>query len=66
MAKAVHLMHLRIGEYVALTAAAEITGHYAVGTLLETLLADKLALAERTRHLMRRVVEAKVAERRAA
>ena len=64
--KAIHLIHLRIGEYVALTAAADITGHYAVGTLLETCLADKLALAERTRRLIRRIVEEKVAERRAA
>ncbi len=64
--KAIHLIHLRIGEYVALTAAADITGHYAVGTLLETCLADKLALAERTRRLIRRIVEEKVVERRAA
>ncbi len=64
--KAMHLMHLRIGEYVALTAAADLTGHYAVGTLLETCLADKLALAERTRRLIRRIAEVKVAERRAA
>jgi ferritin-like metal-binding protein YciE len=66
LSKAVHLMHLRIGEYVALTAAADVTGHYAVGTLLETCLADKLALAERTKRLIRRIVEEKVAERRAA
>jgi ferritin-like metal-binding protein YciE len=66
LSKAVHLLHLRIGEYVALTAAADITGHYAVGTLLETCLADKMALAERTRRLIRRVAEAKVAERLAA
>jgi ferritin-like metal-binding protein YciE len=64
--KAIHLLHLRIGEYVALTAAADITGHYAVGTLLETCLADKLALAERTRRLIRRIVEERIAERRAA
>jgi ferritin-like metal-binding protein YciE len=66
LSKAIHLMHLRIGEYVALTAAADITGHYAVGTLLETCLADKLAMADRTRRLIRRVVETKVAERKAA
>jgi ferritin-like metal-binding protein YciE len=66
LAKAEHLMHLRIGEYVALTAAADLTGNYAVGTLIETCLADKLALAERTRRLIRNIVETKVAERLAA
>jgi ferritin-like metal-binding protein YciE len=66
LSKAIHLMHLRIGEYVALTAAADVTGHYAVGTLLETCLADKLAMAERTKRLIRRIVETRVAERRAA
>jgi len=66
LSKAIHLIHLRIGEYVALTAAADLTGHYAVGTLLETCLADKLAMAERTRRLLRRVIEIRVAERKAA
>ncbi len=66
LSKAIHLIHLRIGEYVALTAAADLTGHYAVGTLLETCLADKLAMAERTRRLLRRVIETRVAERQAA
>ncbi len=66
LSKAIHLIHLRIGEYVALTAAADLTGHYAVGTLLETCLADKLAMAERTRRLLRRVIESRVAERKAA
>src|SRR5262249_6253664 len=28
LAKLVHLTHLRIGEYVVLTAAADTTGHY--------------------------------------
>jgi ferritin-like metal-binding protein YciE len=64
--KAVQLLHIRIGEYVALTAAADLTRHYAVGTLLETCLADRLALAERTRRLIRRMAEVKVAERMAA
>jgi ferritin-like metal-binding protein YciE len=64
--KAVQLMHIRIGEYAALTAAADLSRHYAVGTLLETCLADTLALAERTRRLIRRIAEVKVAERLAA
>ena len=53
LAKANHLMHLRIGEYVALIAAADVTEHYGVGVLLESCLADKLAFVERTRRLIR-------------
>ena len=53
LAKAIHLLHFRIGEYAALTAAADITGHYAVGVLLESCLAEKLALVERTKRLLR-------------
>jgi ferritin-like metal-binding protein YciE len=63
LAKALHLIHLRIAEYVALIAAADVTGHYGVGVLLESSLADKLAFVERTRRLIRNVVETKVAER---
>ena len=53
LAKVNHLIHLRIGEYVALIAAADITGHDGVGVLLESCLADKLAFVERTRRLIR-------------
>jgi ferritin-like metal-binding protein YciE len=63
LVKATHLAHLRIAEYVALVAAADITGHYGVGVLLESCLADKLAFVERTRRLIRKVVEAKVAKK---
>ncbi len=63
LAKLNHLIHLRIAEYVTLIATADMTGHYAVGLLLETCLADKLAFVERTRRLLRNIVEAKVAER---
>jgi ferritin-like metal-binding protein YciE len=66
LAKAVHLAQLRIAEYVALIAAADVTEHYAVGVLLESALADKLAFLERTRRLMRHVVEGKITERLAA
>ena len=66
LAKANHLTHIRIGEYVALTAAADLTGHYAVGVLLESCLADKLAFVERTRRLIRNMVETKVREQLAA
>lgn len=64
LAKLVHLTHLRIGEYAALVAAADATGHYGVGVLLESCLADKLAFVERTRQLIRQVVETRVAERK--
>jgi ferritin-like metal-binding protein YciE len=61
LAKAIRLIHLRVGEYVSLIAAADVTGHPAVGVLLESCLADKLAFAERTRRLIRHVLQAKLA-----
>jgi ferritin-like metal-binding protein YciE len=61
LAKISHLIHLRIGEYVALIAAADVTGHFAVSVLLESCLADKLAFVERTRHLIRERAKARVA-----
>jgi hypothetical protein len=54
---------MRIGEYVALIAAADMTGDYGVGVLLESCLADKLAFVERTRRLLRHVIESKAASR---
>jgi len=63
LAKAIHLTHLRIGEYVALTAAADMTGNYAVGVLIESCLADKLAFVERTGRLIRNIFAARAAER---
>ena len=61
LAKINHLLHLRIGEYVALIAAADLTGHYGVGVLLETCLADKLAFVERTKRLIRERIAQRVA-----
>ena len=63
LAKVIHLTHLRIAEYVALVAAADITGHHGVAVLLESCLADKLAFVERTRRMIRHAVESKVAKR---
>jgi len=63
LAKALHLIHLRIAEYVALIEAADVSGHFGVGVLLESCLADKLAFVERTRRLIRHLIENKVAER---
>jgi ferritin-like metal-binding protein YciE len=63
LAKATHLAHLRFAEYHVMVAAADVTGHFAVGVLLETVLADKLAFLERTRRLVGDILEGKVAER---
>lgn len=57
--KANHLMHLRISEYMALIAMADITDHFGVGVLLESCLADKLAFVERTCRLIRHSIELK-------
>jgi ferritin-like metal-binding protein YciE len=57
--KANHLMHLRIAEFVALIAMADVSGHFGVGVLLESCLADKLAFVERTRRLIRHAIESK-------
>jgi len=66
LAKAIHLAHFRIAEFAALTAAADLTGHYGVGVLLESCLAEKLAFVERTRRLLRKLAENKLAEKLAA
>jgi len=63
LAKASQLMHLRIAEYKTLIAVADLSGHYGVGVLLESCLADKLALAERTTRLIRNITEVKLAEK---
>jgi ferritin-like metal-binding protein YciE len=57
--KASHLTHLVIAEYVALIAMADVTGHFGVGVLLESCLADKLAFVERTRRLIRHTIESR-------
>jgi ferritin-like metal-binding protein YciE len=61
LAKINRLFHLRIGEYVGLIAAADSMGHYGIGVLLESCLADKLAFVERTRRLIRERVREAVA-----
>jgi hypothetical protein len=43
-----------------------MTGHYGVGVLLESCLADKLAFVERTRRLIRNLIEGRVAAKLAA
>ena len=66
LARATHLAHLRLAEYAALVAASDVTGHYGVGVLLESVLADKLAFLERDRRLVHHILEGKIAERLAA
>jgi ferritin-like metal-binding protein YciE len=66
LAKVAHLQNMRIGEYVALTAAADATGRHNLGMLLESCLADNVAFGERTRRFVRNAIEARVAERKAA
>ena len=61
LARASAIAQMRIGEYVSLIAAADLTGHPAVGALLETCLADKLAFMERTKHMIREHIQQKVA-----
>ena len=63
LAKATHLAHLRLAEYAMLVAAADVTGHFGVGVLLESVLADKLAFLERDRRLVRHIIAGKIAER---
>jgi ferritin-like metal-binding protein YciE len=57
------LSHLRVAEYEVLVEAADLSGHYAVGLLLERCLADKLVFIERTRRLIRGLVATKIAAR---
>jgi ferritin-like metal-binding protein YciE len=66
LAKLSNLVHFRIAEYTALTAIADLTGHFGIGVLLESCLADTLVFMERTRSLLRNLVESKVTGRLAA
>jgi hypothetical protein len=43
--------------------AAHLPGHHEVGVLLESCLADHLVFTERTKRLIQRVLEAKIAAR---
>jgi ferritin-like metal-binding protein YciE len=66
LAKLSNLVHFRIAEYTALTAIADLTGHFGIGVLLESCLADTLVFVERTRRLLRNLIESKVTGRLAA
>ena len=66
LAKLSNLVHFRIAEYTALTAIADLTGHFGIGVLLESCLADTLVFVERTRRLLRNLIENKVTGKLAA
>jgi ferritin-like metal-binding protein YciE len=55
--------HARVSEYEGLVETADVSGHYAVGILLESCLADKLVFIERTRRLIRHLGATKIAAR---
>jgi len=61
LAKAIRLAHFRIGSYMALIAAADMTGHPGIGVLLESCLATKLAFVDRARRLIRSRVQQQLA-----
>jgi outer membrane protein OmpA-like peptidoglycan-associated protein/ferritin-like metal-binding protein YciE len=56
LAKASHLNHLRVAEYETLVEAADVSGHYAVGVLLDSCLANKNVFVIRTRHFINTLV----------
>jgi len=62
-AKANQLSHMRAAEYASLVAAADVTGHFGVGVLLESCLADHLAFHERAKRFGEAVIESKLAAR---
>ena len=63
LSKLLHLTHWRIGEFMALVAAADATGNFGVGVLLESCLGDYLAFVERNRRIIRELVGLKAAAR---
>ena len=66
LSKANHLNHLRMGEYILLIESADKMGHYGVGLMLASCLADKIAFTERSRRLIRNIIEGRVEARRAS
>jgi ferritin-like metal-binding protein YciE len=66
LSKVNRLIHLRVAEYEVLVEAADLSGHYGVGVLLESCLADKLVFIERTRRMIRKAIETRIAARATA
>jgi ferritin-like metal-binding protein YciE len=65
VAKASQLSHMRAAEYASLVAAADVSGNYGVGVLLESCLADHLAFIERTKRVVQALIETRVVARAA-
>ena len=65
LAKANQLSQMRAAEFSSLVAAADVTGNFGVGVLLDSCLADHLALIERTRRFVQSAVETKIAAKAA-
>ena len=63
LTKIARFNHARVAEYEGLVETADVSGHYAVGILLESCLADKLVFIERTRRLIKHLGAAKIAAR---
>ena len=66
LAKAAHLQNLRTGEYVALAATAEVTGHPEIAVLLDRCLADHITCAGKTGQMIRNAVTERMSGRVAA
>lgn len=60
LAKANHLIHLRISEYKALITAADLSSYFGVSVLLDSCLAGNLAFVDRTRHLIQTIAVSKM------
>ena len=65
LAKANQLSQMRAAEFSSLVAAADVAGHFGVGVLLGSCLADHLALIERTQRFVQSAVETKIAAKAA-
>jgi ferritin-like metal-binding protein YciE len=65
VAKASQLSHMRAAEYASLVAAADVSGHYGVGVLLESCLADHLAFVERAKRVVQAAIDTKMVARAA-
>lgn len=63
LARASQVVHLQVAEYKSLVAAADISGHYGVGVLLESCLADNLVFIERTQRLVQNIAATKMADK---
>jgi ferritin-like metal-binding protein YciE len=65
VAKASQLSHMRAAEYASLVAAADVSGNYGVGVLLESCLADHLAFVERAKRVVQAAIDTKMVARAA-